>query len=47
MKKLVVLSSACGVGKSTIKDEFNKKKSDFSHLFVDIWKGQYSEGFYA
>ncbi len=25
MKKLVVLSSACGVGKSTIKDELNKK----------------------
>lgn len=25
MKKLVVLSSACGVGKSTIKDELNKR----------------------
>lgn len=47
MKKLVVLSSACGVGKSTIKEVINKKKSDFSHLLVYIWKGQYSEGFYA
>ena len=26
MKKLIVLSSACGVGKSTIKEELNKKK---------------------
>lgn len=35
MKKLVVLSSACGVGKSTIKEELNKKKLLENYACID------------
>ena len=35
MKKLIVLSSACGVGKSTIKEELNKKKLLENYACID------------
>ena len=35
MKKLVVLSSACGVGKSTIKEELNKKNLLDNYACID------------
>lgn len=35
MKKLIVLSSACGVGKSTIKEELNKKKILENYACID------------
>jgi deoxyadenosine/deoxycytidine kinase len=35
MKKLIVLSSACGVGKSTIKEKLNKKKLLENYACID------------
>lgn len=35
MKKLIVLSSACGVGKSTIKEKLNKKKLLENYSCID------------
>ena len=35
MKKFIVLSSACGVGKSTIKEELNKKKLLENYACID------------
>ena len=35
MKKLIILSAACGVGKSTIKDELNESNILDNYICID------------